>query len=94
MKARQQEESFEHALKKLERIVQQLEGGDLSLEESLGLFEEGVRLTRVCSSRLDEAERRIALLTKTEDGQCILQKADPKDFFNQGSNGEGNNTVG
>jgi exodeoxyribonuclease VII small subunit len=94
MKASQKEESFEQALKRLEQIVQQLEGGDLILEESLSLFEEGVRLTRVCSRRLDDAEKKITLLTKGKNGQPIVQTVDPKDFINKGSNGEGSGTIG
>jgi exodeoxyribonuclease VII small subunit len=60
---------FESALKTLEDIVAQLEGGDLSLDRSLELFEEGVRISRFCSSRLQEAERRVEVLTKTAEGE-------------------------
>ncbi|MFQ5877632.1 MAG: exodeoxyribonuclease VII small subunit [Acidobacteriota bacterium] len=66
------EPSFEAALSRLEEIVKDLESGDRSLEESLGLFEEGVRLTRLCASRLDQAQRRIDLLTSDERGQPSL----------------------
>jgi len=94
MKATRQEESFEQALKRLEQIVQQLEGGDLSLEESLTLFEEGVRLARVCSKRLDEAEKKIAVLAKGEDGAFSVRNVDPSGFTTQGADGEGNNKIG
>lgn len=60
---------FESALKTLEDIVAQLEGGDLSLDRSLELFEEGVRISRFCSTRLQEAERRVEVLTKTAEGE-------------------------
>ena len=60
---------FESALKTLEDIVAQLEGGDLSLDRSLELFEEGVRISRFCSSKLQEAERRVEVLTKTAEGE-------------------------
>ena len=53
------EKSFESSLEELERIVQQLEAGDLPLDRSLELFEQGVRLSRECQKRLDEAERKI-----------------------------------
>ncbi|HLC40824.1 MAG TPA: exodeoxyribonuclease VII small subunit [Methylomirabilota bacterium] len=59
---------FEDALARLELIVQTLEAGNLPLEESLKAFEEGVALTRFCARYLEEAERRIELLTKDEHG--------------------------
>jgi len=60
---------FEEALTGLERIVAQLEGGDLPLDDALKLFEEGVRLSRFCGAKLDEAERRIEILMKGADGE-------------------------
>lgn len=60
--------SFETALKELEQIVEQLEAGDLPLERSLELFEQGVKLSRDCQQRLDEAENRVELLLKNGDG--------------------------
>jgi len=62
------ERSFESSLKELEQIVQQLEGGDLPLERSLELFEQGVRLSRECQRRLDEAEHKVEVLLKGADG--------------------------
>ncbi len=62
------EKSFEASLKELEEIVEQLEGGDLPLEKSLELFEQGVHLSRNCHKRLDEAERKVEILLKGEDG--------------------------
>jgi exodeoxyribonuclease VII small subunit len=59
---------FESALKSLEEIVVQLEGGDLTLDRALELFEEGIRVSRFCSSKLDEAERKVEVLIKTTDG--------------------------
>jgi exodeoxyribonuclease VII small subunit len=56
---------FEDALKQLEAIVTRLENGDLPLEEALVIFEEGVRLTKLCSQRLTEAERRINILVRS-----------------------------
>ena len=59
---------FESALKSLEEIVAQLESGDLTLNRALELFEEGVQVSRFCSSKLDEAERKVEVLIKTADG--------------------------
>lgn len=61
-------DKFETSLKKLEEIVKRLEGGSLSLEESLKAFEEGVRYSAYCSGKLDEAERRVEILLKQKDG--------------------------
>lgn len=65
--------TFETSLKELERIVVQLEDGDLPLEESLKLFENGVRLSRECRDRLINAERRIEVLMKDEEGNLSLE---------------------
>jgi len=59
---------FEDALARLEQIVHTLEAGNLPLEESLTAFEEGIRLAKSCAKYLEEAERRIELLTKDESG--------------------------
>lgn len=56
---------FEVALKKLETIVDNLEGGDLTLEEALKQYEEGVRLAEICSKRLSEAEKKVEVLMKS-----------------------------
>ena len=69
--------SFEESLKELEQIVTQLEEGDLALEESLKLFEDGVRLSRECRERLTAAERRIEVLMKEADGSLALQSIVP-----------------
>ena len=61
-------EKFETSLKKLEEVVRRLEGGSLSLEDSLKAFEEGVRHAAFCSKKLDEAERRVEVLLKQKDG--------------------------
>jgi len=91
---RKKPESFEDALKRLEEIVQRMEGGDLALEDSLGLFEEGVRLTRVCSQRLDEAEKKIELLTRDEKGGVKAELVDPDLFEQKISHAEGEGEVG
>jgi exodeoxyribonuclease VII small subunit len=60
------EAKFEDALAKLEEIVRKMEQGELTLDESLASFEEGIRLARLCSRKLDEAERRVEILLKKE----------------------------
>ena len=66
-------QTFETSLKELERIVRRLEDGDLALEDSLRLFEDGVKLSRECQARLDQAERRIEVLLKDENGNPQLE---------------------
>ena len=67
---------FEEAFKRLEVIVGNLESGDLSLEESMKLFEEGIGLTDACKSRLEDAEQKIQLLLKNSDGKLNLEEKD------------------
>lgn len=64
----------------LEKIVRELEQGDLSLEESLKLFEDGVKLSRECQERLNQAERRIEILLKDENGNPTLQSIQTEDL--------------
>ncbi len=64
--------TFEASLNKLEQIVQRLEGGDLPLEDSLKLFEDGVKLSRECRERLSNAERRIEVLLRESNGKITL----------------------
>ena len=64
--------SFEASLEALEQIVQQLESGDLPLEKSLELFEQGVRLSRECQERLSQAERRIEVLLRDNQGRPVV----------------------
>ena len=66
--------SFEAALQRLETIVQRLEKGELPLEESLVLYEEGVRLARLCHGKLEEAEGKIELLLKDTRGDLVADK--------------------
>ena len=63
-----QSPTFEAALSRLEQIVQKLEKGELALEESLVLYEEGVQLSRVCHAKLEEAEGKIEILLKDQRG--------------------------
>ena len=75
--------TFEAALKQLEEIVQRLEKGELPLEESLKLYEEGVTLSRLCHAKLEEAEGRIEMLMKDARGDLTIDrdgKAQTKPF--------------
>jgi len=74
------EKSVESSLEELEQIVRQLEGGDLPLDRSLELFEQGVRLSRECQKRLDEAERKVEILLRGNDGAySVTPFAEPED---------------
>lgn len=69
--------TFEQALKQLESIVEDLETGDLPLEKALKKFEDGVELSRFCNQKLEEAERRITVLTRAQNGDVIETPLDP-----------------
>ena len=62
------EMTFEQAITQLEQITKQLESGEIPLDDSLQLFEKGVELTRFCSKSLEEAQQKIAILTKDNQG--------------------------
>ena len=66
-------QTYEAALEDIERIVEQLESGELSLEDSLAAFEKGVGLTKYCYQKLDEVEKKIELLVKDKDGKLRLK---------------------
>ena len=70
------ENKFEDAMKRLEDIVEELEGGDLPLEDSLKSFEEGMKLLTFCSDKLDEVEKRVAVLVKESDGRYVKKPFD------------------
>ena len=72
--------NFEASLASLEKIVRELERGDLPLEKSLELFEQGVRLSRECQERLDQAERRIEVLLRDEAGRPALGAFDDEEL--------------
>ena len=61
-------QTFEKAMNKLEKIVQELESTDLPLEKAIKKFEEGVQLSKFCSEKLDETEKRITILLKDQNG--------------------------
>ncbi len=70
---------FEKALERLEETVRALESPDLPIEESLRLFEEGVRLSRLCTKMLDEADRKIARLTEARPENTEVREEDDPD---------------
>ena len=71
--------SFEKALEKLEKIVDQLETGDLPLDNSLKKYEEGVKLVRACQRKLDKAKKKIETLVKKDEGLFDLEPFEEKD---------------
>jgi len=68
-----EEIKFEDAMKRLEGIVAKLEEGELPLEETLDLYEEGTKLSKICMKKLQEAEKRIEILSKDEEGKTSFQ---------------------
>ena len=63
--------NFEEAMARLEQIVRALEGGNVPLDESLTLYEEGVKLIKFCTKALDDAEQKVKILQKGEDGMLV-----------------------
>ncbi len=78
-KTEQDPASFEAALKELETIVKQMESGEAKLEESLQLFERGIKLSRYCSQKLEEAEKKIELLVKDARGEYKATPFEPSE---------------
>ncbi len=73
MAARPRSNEFEKAFQQLEKIVQRLEGEELPLDESLQLFEEGIRLSRFCHQRLEEVEKKIETILADAKGQPVTE---------------------
>ncbi len=73
------QKTFEQSMKLLERIVQELEDGDLPLEKAIKKFEEGIKLTKLCSEKLDETEKKISILLKNSEGQMTEKPFMPED---------------
>ncbi len=69
---------FEDALKRLEEIVKLLDGGNISLEESLEIYEEGISLAGVCAKRLDEAEQKVKKIALSASGAYEAQEFEPQ----------------
>lgn len=68
---------FEKALKRLEEIVEELEKGDIDIDKSLKIFEEGIKMSRICSQKLQEVEKKIEILTKDERGKLKTEPFEP-----------------
>ena len=64
---------FEKAMSRLEKIVEELESGDLDIDKSLEIFEEGIKMSRLCSKKLNEAEAKIEKLTKDKKGELTTE---------------------
>jgi len=75
-KKEQEKKKFEEALEELEKVVERLESGELSLDDSLAAFEEGVGLVQFCNRKLTEVEKKIELLVKDKDGKLQLRAMD------------------
>jgi len=69
---------FDEALRRLEGIVTQLESGNLSLEDSILAFEEGMRLNKLCAGKLAEAEKKIEVLVKNASGEWSWNEMPPE----------------
>src|SRR6202142_2635534 len=75
----QRKGDFEKSLTRLEEVVKRLESADLSLDEAMKLFEEGVKLSRDCQKQLEEAEGRVEILLKKADGKIVGDAFDPEE---------------
>ncbi len=72
--------TFEESIQQLEKIVEDLETGDLPLEDALKKFEEGVDISKICSKKLDEIEKKVSVLLKDKDGEVIKKPFDEEDL--------------
>lgn len=70
---------FEKSLGRLQEVVKRLENADLSLDEAMKLFEEGVKLSRECQRQLEEAEGRVEILLKKADGKIVAEPFEPEE---------------
>ena len=73
------QKTFEQSMKQLEQIVQDLESGDLPLEKAIKKFEEGIKLSKLCSKKLDETEKKVSILLKDEEGGIRAEPFSPED---------------
>lgn len=71
------EKTFEESLSELENIATNIESGNLSLEEAMSEFEKGIKLSKECSKKLDEAEKKINILVETENGDYAEECFEP-----------------
>ncbi|MEO5754303.1 MAG: exodeoxyribonuclease VII small subunit [Chthoniobacterales bacterium] len=77
MKKPAAEANFEQAMKRLEEIVEQMESGELPLEDLIVRYEEGMKLVKVCQERLASAEQRIEIITRNSAGKPVVKKFEP-----------------
>ncbi len=75
--------TFEEALKRLEHIVERMERGDLPLDESLALFQEGIELSRICTGQLNAADERVRKLVRVENGRFVIEPLEPESTAGQ-----------
>jgi|MTBAKSStandDraft_1061840.scaffolds.fasta_scaffold284126_1 exodeoxyribonuclease VII small subunit len=80
--AKKKSEQFEDALKNLERIVDKLEKGDLPLEDALTAFTEGIRLVQFCQKKLEDAENKVQMLLKNQQGAWTSVPFEPSTVNN------------
>ncbi len=73
------DKKFEEAIERLEQIVETLESGDLALDESLKIFEEGMCLVSFCTKKLEEAEQKVTILIKESGGKWTQQPFEPEE---------------
>jgi exodeoxyribonuclease VII small subunit len=81
---KQKFQKFEDALEELEKVVERLESGELSLDDSLAAFEDGVRLVKFCNQKLTEVEKKIELLVKDKDGKLQLKPLEDEEEESEG----------
>jgi exodeoxyribonuclease VII small subunit len=91
MKEEEPPKTFEASLEALEQIVHELESGDLPLEKSLELFEDGIRLSRQCQERLSQAERRIEVLLRDNQGRPVVSAFEGAKAMAENSAGDDEN---
>ena len=65
--------TYEESMKELEQVVKDLESGELTLDESIKKFEKGMKLSKYCSSLLEDAEKKITVLIEKEDGEVVME---------------------
>ncbi len=68
-----EKKTFEQSISELEEIVAKLEGGNVTLDESLELFEKGIKLSKGCQQMLDAAEKKVSILLTNDDGEIVKE---------------------
>lgn len=79
MENRKENIKFEEAIKRLEEIVEEMDGKDLQLEKSIKLFQEGMELAAFCNSKLDDAEKKVNIVMKNAQGKLTEEKFNPEE---------------